>query len=113
MLSFENRLKKEKDFDRVFKEGKGVVSDEVVIKFIKNDLNNNRFGFIVSKKVSKKAVRRNRIKRVLREQVRSIIQDMSVGWDIIIIARPKISENKSSDINQILGGVFKRIGILK
>ncbi len=113
MLSFENRLKKEKDFDRVFKEGKGVVSDEVVIKFIKNDLNNNRFGFIVSKKVSKKAVRRNRIKRVLREQVRSIIQDMSVGWDVIIIARPKISENKSSDINQILGGVFKRIGILK
>ncbi|MBZ1356643.1 MAG: ribonuclease P protein component [Candidatus Nealsonbacteria bacterium] len=113
MLSFENRLKKEKDFDRVFKEGKGVVSDEVVIKFIKNDLNNNRFGFIVSKKVSKKAVRRNRIKRVLREQVRSIIQDMSVGWDVIIIARPKISENKSSDVNQILGGVFKRIGILK
>ncbi len=112
MLPFKNRLKKEKDFDRVFKKGRGFAFDAIAIRFVENELTDNRFGFIVSKKVSKKAVERNRIKRILREQVRSMIQEMKVGWDIVITPRQNLSRDDSSDINRLLKEIFKKAGIL-
>ena len=62
MLSQQNQLKKKKDFEKVFKKGKGFKEDFLVLIFKKNNLNQSRFGFIVSKNFSKKANLRNKIK---------------------------------------------------
>jgi len=109
MLSFKNRLKKEKDFKRVFDYGKSISSDLISVKYLINEMENSRVGFIVSKKVSKKAVLRNRIKRVLRESVRKEIKQLNRGYDIIIIARRKTTETESKEIFKTVEDLFKSI----
>lgn len=110
MLPKLNRLKKKKDIERVFKEGKGFKEDFLVLKVIKNNLKNLRFAFIVSQKVSKKATLRNKIRRRLSELVRLKIKKTKkdscltidqLGLDIVIMALPGLEkkdfwENKES-----------------
>ena len=79
MLAKENRLRKERDFEAVFRNGKTFKEGFLVLKTIKNNLDTNRFGFIISQKVSKKATVRNKIKRKLREVIRLGIKDCLLG----------------------------------
>ena len=81
MLPKENRLKKNKDFKKVFKEGKGFKEDFLVLKKAKNNLKISRFGFVVSKTFFKKATLRNKIKRRLRESVRIKLNEIKKGVD--------------------------------
>lgn len=86
MLPKKNRLKKKKDFERVFKEGKGFKEDFLFLKLAKNNLNISRFGFAVGQKISKKAVLRNKIKRMLRELVKARLPKIKIGFDGILVA---------------------------
>lgn len=56
---------------------------------MKNNMDVSRFGFVVSKNIDKRATARNRIKRVLRERVRTLLPNLPTGKDVIIIARTK------------------------
>ena len=112
MLPKENRLKKKKDFEKLFKEGKSFSEKFLVLKINKNNLNNNRFGFIVSKKISKKAVTRNKIKRQLREIVRKEINNYQKGFDVAVIALPDIESKNFEEISQALECILKKIKIL-
>lgn len=87
MLPKINRLQSTKDIERVFKEGKGLRGGFMSLKFLKNGLGASRFAFIVSKKVSKKAVQRNKTKRILRDIIQKRIPRMKVGLDLVIIAQ--------------------------
>ena len=62
-------LKKEKEFSKVYQKGHKKHTKYVIIIFLKNNLNEKRFGFVASKKTGN-AVKRNRIKRLFREVVR-------------------------------------------
>jgi len=110
MLSFKNRIKKEKDFRKVFNAGKVVSLDSVSIRFSQNNLEETRFGFIVSKKISKRAVVRNRVKRIFREQTRLILKDIKGGFDVVVII--KSSSITSLDAKRILLELFKQANIL-
>lgn len=59
----------------------------VQIVSLKNNLEVARFAFIVPTKVDKRATVRNRIKRLLREQVRKFMPQLPIGRDVVIIAR--------------------------
>jgi len=106
MLPRENRLKKEEDFKKVFKKGRGFTNDLFVLKVIKNNLDISRFAFVISKKISKKATIRNRIKRRLDNVIRADLPKIKKGWDGIIIVLPgaEIKDFKEieEDINQLL-----------
>ena len=65
MLKRENRLKKTKEIDLVFKKGRSEFCGFLGFKYKKNQEKQNRFAFIIGKKVSKLAVKRNRIKRII------------------------------------------------
>ena len=106
MLPLKNRIKKRKDFESVFKNGKSLFSEIAVIKILKNDSNITRFGFIVSRKVSLKAVERNRIKRKMREQIRLRLSRFEKGMDIIIIARKNIIRKKSKELGDFFEKLF-------
>ncbi|MCX6765195.1 MAG: ribonuclease P protein component [Candidatus Nealsonbacteria bacterium] len=93
MLPKENRLKNKKDFEKVFKNGKGFKDGLLYVKFAGNNLKDSRFGFIVSTKVSKKAVVRNKIKRILRAALKSELKDIKKGVDAVIITSPGIEIN--------------------
>ena len=114
MLKKENRLKKKKDFDAVFKECKFKRSPLFTFLGIKkNDLNCSRFGIIVSKKIAKKAVIRNKIKRRIREILRNRIKEIDRGYDVVIIPSKEIVDKNYQEIKISLERGLKKIKILE
>lgn len=113
MLPKANRLTKKKDFERVFKKGKGLKEEFLVIKALDNNLSVSRFGFIVSKKISKKATLRNKIKRRLRELAWTRLGQIRQGIDVVVIAGPGIGEKNFGEIEKIINKLLEKIGILK
>lgn len=112
MLSKKYRLQKDKDFDLVFKKGKNLDSEFLFLKLRKNDLEISRFGFILSKKISKNATVRNKIKRRLREVVRKELGNIKSGFDIIIVAKPRIVGKDYLEIREGVGGLLREAGLL-
>ena len=84
----DKRLKKQKDFDLVFRKGKRIYTNSLTLIYLKN--NNFKFGISLSKKHGK-AIIRNRIKRILRSIIRQSLVDIKENYYIIVL--PKISEN--------------------
>ena len=106
MLEKKNRITKKKDFDSIFKTGKGFKQGLLYLKTKKNNLDSSRFGFIVSKKFSKKAVERNKIKRRLREIIRKELPKIKKPIDVIIIINPGL-ENDFQKLEQAVNKLFK------
>lgn len=107
-LNKKNRLKKKHDFDNVFKKGRAIKGSFLFIKYLKNELNLSRFGFVVSAKVAKKAVERNKLRRILSEAVRDIIDDLG-GYDIAVFVTSKIIAGSKKDIVEDFLAVLKKI----
>jgi ribonuclease P protein component len=77
-------LTRPNQYTRVYNEGTSRSDNFLVMKALPNGLDFSRYGFSVSKRVGI-AVARNRVKRLLREILRSKV--LVPGWDIIFIAR--------------------------
>ena len=107
-LNKKNRLKKKLDFEDVFKKGKAVKGSFLSIKYKNNELSVPRFGFVVSAKVSKSAVKRNKTRRILSETARNVINDLG-GCDIIVFTTKKIMEVSKKDIVEDFLEVLKKI----
>ena len=84
-MTFDYRLKKEKDFDKVFKEGKRLYSKSLTLIYIPSA--ELKVGFAVGKKHGGSVVR-NRIKRLLRESFRSFSPEKMKNFFFVFI--PKI-----------------------
>jgi len=95
------RLRKDSQFANVHAKGKTWACESVVLKAIPNGLGWNRYGFVTSKRLGN-AVERNRIKRRLREIVRSA--PTRDGWDLVFIAR---QGSKRANYHQLLSSVVK------
>lgn len=108
MLATRNRLKKKKDFEKVFKEGKGFKEDFLYFKIKKNNLKSSRFGFVVSKKFSKKAVDRNKVKRRLRELIRIKMPKIKKGTDGVIIVMPGLKTTDLHELEGIINRLFQK-----
>lgn len=111
MLEKKNRLSKNKEFDKVWQSGRSGFDGLLGVKMIPNKLELNRFGILVGLKVSKKAVERNYLKRILRETIRSLELSLKKGFDIVIICLPAAREKKPQDLKQSLVGNLKKLRI--
>lgn len=98
MLPKINRIKKKKDFDVIFKNSKSIKTNLFVLKIAKNSLGINRFGFVVSTKVSKKATVRNKIRRRFAEVMREETSSIKSGTDLVLIALPGIEKKEFLEI---------------
>ncbi len=112
MLSKENRLKNKKDFEKVFKGGRGYEEDFLYLKFKENNLKSSRFGFIVSKKFSKKAVLRNQARRKLREIIRKNIPKIKKNIDAVVIARPGLEISDFQKLEEKISRLIKKARII-
>ncbi|MDP3991166.1 MAG: ribonuclease P protein component [Candidatus Nealsonbacteria bacterium] len=112
MLSKPNRLKKKKDFERVFKLGKTFKEDFLFFKIAKNHLSPTRFGFVVGKKVSKKAVVRNKIKRILGEIIRRNITKIKNGFDVVVSVDGRIKTKDQKSIEEVISKLIKKAKII-
>jgi ribonuclease P protein component len=79
-------LTESEQYALVYDKGSSWVGGLVVMKALPNGLALSRYGFSVSRRVGK-AVVRNRVKRRLREILRSA--PLEPGWDIVFVARPR------------------------
>jgi len=111
MLPKTNRLKKKKDIERVFKNGKGFKEDFLILKTVKNNLKNSRFAFIVSQKVSKKAALRNKIRRRLSELVRLKLKNIKTGIDVVLLSTPGLEEKDFWEIEETINKLFAKAKI--
>ena len=89
----DNRLKKQKDFDLVFKKGKRIYSKSLTLLYVESD--SLKFGISLSKKHGK-AVVRNRIKRLIRAAFKSYIKNIEKKYYIVIM--PKVSDNYNFNV---------------
>lgn len=112
MLPKENRLKKQKDFERVYKQGRGFKQDFLFLKITANDLEITRFGLVVSRKISKKAVIRNRLKRRLREIIRLRLEKIKKGKDVVLITLSGVEKKEYAEIEQVVEKLFKKAGLI-
>lgn len=113
MLPKTNRLKKKKDFDFIFKKGKGFKSALFVVKMAENKLGAPRFGFIISSKISKKAVDRNKIRRRASEAIRLSLQNIKQGYDVVFIALKAAKTATKGEIEESIVQLLKKGGLLK
>jgi ribonuclease P protein component len=109
MLSLINRIKKKKDFELIFKNSKSFKNNIFILKIAKNDLGISRVGLVISKKVSKKAVIRNKIRRRLSEAVKLEINNIKAGMDLVLIVLPEAEKKDFSEIKEAVKNAFIKI----
>ncbi len=88
MLSFSLRKHRlaRKDFERAFEEGRRARGENLTVILVENGLSYSRLGLSVGKRVWKRAVRRNRVRRVFREAFRLSLPELPQGFDVVMIA---------------------------
>lgn len=102
------RLKSAKSFAAVFKQAKKLHFREFRVYLKANGLNYPRLGLAVSKKNAKKAVTRNLIKRIIRENFREN-QEKLKGWDIVFVAKYAASQCTREQLHVATRSVWKRL----
>lgn len=101
------RLKKQADFQKLFSKGKRAFTPSFTL--IYTPYNKTRLGISVGKKHGK-AVKRNRIKRLIRESFRTSIDALEKSYSFIVI--PKVQENYSyKEYKKHFEKVFKKEGL--
>jgi ribonuclease P protein component len=107
------RIKKNAEFQEVFKKGKSVANRQfVVYSFKRTDLENFKFGLSVSKKVGN-SVTRNQIKRYLRQTLLELSDQIHKDVEFIIIARKPAATMNFAEIKSSMIHVLRLARILE
>ena len=109
MLAKKYKIKSSKEFQKIYKHSRKLNSNLLFVKFATNNYDISRFGVVVSRKVSSLAVKRNKIKRQIFSVLRDIVKQFNKSYDIILIARKKISQVNYQEIKKDIIRLLKNI----
>lgn len=101
------KLRKNHEFKRVYRMGRKISGKYSVLYYNKNGMEDNRFGFSVSKKVGK-SVCRHRIKRLYFESLRRMKNNLKKGHDFVLVARRGASEMDFNSCRDELENLLKK-----
>ncbi len=106
-------LKKNKEFNKVYNNGKSYATRNLVLYLLSAPRNdNNRYGLSVSKRIGN-AVVRNKLKRRLREIIREFEKKYNFkSYDIIIIARNPVVDLNYRQIKRDIKKLYKRADLI-
>ncbi len=102
------RLLKTDDFSSVFSLRRTVGDAFFQVLVAPNGLPHARLGLVVGKKTDKRAVRRNYIKRLVRESFRLNADQLS-GLDLVVRSRRSFWRDESLAARTSLAGLFRRV----
>ncbi len=113
MLAVANRIKEKGKIDEVKSKGRLLQSDNFGISYLKKSSDQNpRFAFIVSTKISKLAVHRNRINRALQQGVRESLEKIPFGYDFIFLAKRGLEVKTRNDIIEEVKKFFNTVQLI-
>ena len=90
-MQFSESLKKNYDFQNVYKTGKSYANKYLVMYVVENHSDKNRLGISVSKKVGNSVIR-HRVTRLIRESYRLHENIFNSGLDIVVVVRVNAKE---------------------
>ena len=111
-MKFSESLKKNRDFQNVYRKGKSQGNKYLVMYLINNNTDRNRLGISVSKKVGNSIVRHH-LTRLIRESYRLQEENFQRGLDIVVIARVSAKERTFHEIDSALVHLGKLHNIYK
>ena len=98
---YSESLKKNKDFQIVYRTGRSYANRFLVMHIRKNDLGRNRLGISVSKKVGNSVVRHH-LTRLIRESYRLQEEYFLCGYDIVVVVRVNAKNSSFADMKSAL-----------
>lgn len=97
-------------FRRLYAKGKSAAAASLAVYVRPNHSQRNRLGITVSAKMGK-AVRRNRIRRRIREAYRIHEHQMVPGWDIVVVARTRAVYAPYAELERALLTLLDKLGV--
>ena len=111
MIKKENRLKKNKHFNYIYKHGTGVVTKYVTIVYIKAKVKPFKVGFSVSNKIGKSVVR-NKVKRRMRAIINEIYLLIDRRFNYIFVAKEGIELLDYQSLKEQMLGAISKAGLI-
>lgn len=102
------RLRTPREFRRVFAEGERVVAAGMVVIAAPGGHDTARLGLAIAKRRVRRAVDRNRIKRVLRESFRHVRAALPSA-DVVVLARERAGAMSNAQLFAALAPVWSRM----
>ena len=100
-MKYSESLKKNRDFQNVYKKGKSYANRYLVMYVLENDTDRNRLGISVSKKVGNSVIRHH-VTRLIRESYRLQEDMFNSGLDIVVIARVAAKNTNYHEVESAL-----------
>ena len=100
-MNFSESLKKNQDFQSVYRKGRSYANKLLVMYVLENNMERNRLGISVSKKVGNSVVRHH-VTRLVRESYRLQENILNSGLDIVVIARANAASASYAEIESAL-----------
>ena len=110
-MKFTSTLKKNYEFHRLYRKGSSAATPFLVVYARSGKRPGNRVGFTVSTKLGK-AVKRNRVRRRLREIYRLHEAELRRGWDIVAVARTRAAEAPYRELETDFLRAAARLGLI-
>lgn len=104
-------LKKNYEFLRLYKKGKFYVGKFIILYILKNSAGTNRLGITVSKKVGKSSVKRNRIRRLIKENYRFYESFIKEGVDCVFVVRKSDVLPEFTQIKKEMKFLLKKLDV--
>jgi len=95
------RITTPSEYRHVFQKAKRLHDRCFTILLRQNDFGHARLGLVVSRKCAKKAVARNRIKRIVRESFRKRYKELA-AFDIVVIGKSDVTNRTNEQLRQLL-----------
>jgi ribonuclease P protein component len=109
----DHRLTKMREFQGVFAKGRGFREDGLFLK-VKSELQgDSKFGVVVSKKVAKQAVVRNRIRRLVKEALRKEIVHIEKEVHAAVIVLPDFKDQGMTAVQKTVRSLFKKASLFQ
>jgi ribonuclease P protein component len=105
------RLRLTSDFLRLRQAGQTRSHPTMVLSYAQNHLEHNRYGCITPKRLGN-AVKRNRIRRQVKEAVRLLHPSLQQGYDIVVIVRFPLLGQPFTEIQRIVCELCAKVGLV-